>query len=690
MPNKSLSLVVVAAVLAAGAASTAVACSSGAVAVSGGADAGVTPDASVVLPFQADPPAVYVAKVKNILVGLAPTDDEIKTVTADPSSLGGLIDGWMALPQYTQKMETFFELAFQQTQISDVDFSAQMTPIRLANNAFTTPKLLQNARESFARTALALVAEGRPFDETMTTHRLMMTPALMELYAFLDVYQVDDAEKVTDLFAAQHRGLTLTVEAAQGPIPIADTLNPASPSYMHWYDPDVTSAAARSQTECGADPFVYPASARALHLLLYGSIDQHKSAAGTCLTFGGTAVAPQVQPDDFTAWKMVTLRPPAAGETVTPFYDLPALRAATALVLKTPRVGFFTTPAFFANWQTNQSNQMRVTINQALIVATGSFVDGTDPTLPAGTPGLDAVHAAPGTACFSCHATLDPLRSILAATYSWSYHAQNDPSYVAQKGIFAYRGVTAPVANIDDLASQLAHHPLFATAWTEKLCYYVNSAPCAADDPELQRVVGVFESSGHSWNALVHELLASPLTTNVSETRTTATGGEVVAVTRRDHLCAALDARLGLSDVCGLDALNVKKLKSALPPIVSGLPSDGYGRGSSVPVLPNQPTLFFRAGTENICEGVAALVIDPGAPPAGAKRWSSADPGAAIADFVATVMALTPSDPRSAPAAALLSDHFASAVQSGVSATDALRSTFTVACLSPSAIGIGM
>ena len=27
--------------------------------------------------FQADPPAVYVAKVKNILVGLPPTDDEI-------------------------------------------------------------------------------------------------------------------------------------------------------------------------------------------------------------------------------------------------------------------------------------------------------------------------------------------------------------------------------------------------------------------------------------------------------------------------------------------------------------------------------------------------------------------------------------------------------------------------------------
>ena len=73
-------------------------------------------------PFVADPPSVYVAKVKNILVGLPPTDDEVAQVTADPSKLGGLIDAWMLLPQYQQKMMVFFELAFQQTQINALDF----------------------------------------------------------------------------------------------------------------------------------------------------------------------------------------------------------------------------------------------------------------------------------------------------------------------------------------------------------------------------------------------------------------------------------------------------------------------------------------------------------------------------------------------------------------------------------------
>ena len=95
---------------------------------------------------------------------------------------------------------------------------------------------------------------------------------------------------------------------------------------------------------------------------------------------------------------MVTIRAPKAGEAVTPFCDLPSLRTATELVLSIPRTGFFSTPAFFANWQTNTSNQMRVTLNQTLIVALGAAVDGTDSTVTPGNPppGLDTVHAANG------------------------------------------------------------------------------------------------------------------------------------------------------------------------------------------------------------------------------------------------------------------------------------------------------
>src|SRR4051812_33334428 len=81
------------------------------------ADAGAT--------LETVPPAVYVAKVKNVLVGLAPTDDELRAVAADASTLGTVVDGWMKLPRYEEKMMRFFELAFQQTRVGPDDFLDQ-------------------------------------------------------------------------------------------------------------------------------------------------------------------------------------------------------------------------------------------------------------------------------------------------------------------------------------------------------------------------------------------------------------------------------------------------------------------------------------------------------------------------------------------------------------------------------------
>jgi hypothetical protein len=109
-------------------------------------------------------------------------------------------------------------------------------------------------------------------------------------------------------------------------------------------------------------------------------------------------------------------------------------------------------------------------------------------------------------------------------------------------------------------------------------------------------------------------------------------------------------------------------------------------------LLPNLPTLFFRAGLENLCEHVAAQVIDaPAAPGSSASRWSSSDPDTAITAFVSKVMALPASDPRAGPARELLAEHFASAsAQPGITVTQALQSTFVVACLSPSTVSIGL
>jgi hypothetical protein len=161
-------------------------------------------------------------------------------------------------------------------------------------------------------------------------------------------------------------------------------------------------------------------------------------------------------------------------------------------------------------------------------------------------------------------------------------------------------------------------------------------------------------------------------------------GGQVYPVSRRDHLCGALSNRLGITDACGLDVnTTVPKEMKQVQFIARVLPSDAYSRGAEDPLLANDPNLFFRTGMENICAVLAASLIDAGA----TTRWSSASPDAAIADFVHTLMGVGTG--RDATPLAILGEHFQSARAAGLSASDALKSTFVLACLSPSVVGMG-
>src|SRR5262249_16132903 len=159
-------------------------------------------------------------------------------------------------------------------------------------------------------------------------------------YAFLDARMVDDKNRIIDSFATQNPTLSITLEAAQGPIPIAQSLSPSSPNYMHWYSPDVASLN-YPNAGCNTDPVVLPAKASALPLPLSGGVASHNAGGANCPIKTLSASSIQLAPTDFTAWKMVSIRPPRTGEAVTKFYDLPTLRTATELVLKTPRTGFF-------------------------------------------------------------------------------------------------------------------------------------------------------------------------------------------------------------------------------------------------------------------------------------------------------------------------------------------------------------
>ncbi len=86
--------------------------------------------------------------------------------------------------------------------------------------------------------------------------------------------------------------------------------------------------------------------------------------------------------------------------------DLITLRKAKELIVDLPRVGFFTTPAFFATWPTNVNNLARVTTNQSLIVALGRSMNPESATIPLNESGLDEQHA-------------DPRRPATAAIKPW-------------------------------------------------------------------------------------------------------------------------------------------------------------------------------------------------------------------------------------------------------------------------------
>jgi hypothetical protein len=620
------------------------------------------------LPFEAVSPYAYAAKVKTLLTGLAPTDDEVAAVAADPAALRGLVDGWTARPEFRAKMMTFFSNAFQQAQLNGASLSEQFGGRTLRGDGLEP--LLRNVSESFGRTALALVDEGRPLTEAVTTRRFMLTPALLSFLAYFDADHIDDGG---GRGGSERTSFTVVLDGTTV-IPAAQSADPASPNFMRWAPGGPAFAGGPAcQARQGKAPFE-----------LFAYLLGVAPGGGGCAAAGFPA---PVAGDDFTAWRMVTLRQRGPDEAAPPFYDLAALRRADEFALRVPRVGFFSTPGFFANWPSNDSNQLRVTTNQALIVALGQSFDGADSTVPLSQAGLDGEHAAPGTECYGCHQALDPMRQFFARAYTYSYHDQRDPQKRALEGNFAFDGVTAAGRGPDDLAAALAAHPRFAAAWAQKLCYYADSAPCAEDDPEFERVVDVFRRSGHDFKALVRELFSSPLVTGAAHAATFDGRDVVVSIARANHLCDALALRLGLGDFCELAVSTAPAPPAGAPTFARAIPADAYGRGSEVPVTLSDTSLFFQGAVEGLCAAAAERAVDAGE---GARYRSGAPPDEAVADLVRTVMALAASDPRSAPAAAVLRGHYDAARAAGAGPAAALKSTFVLACASPPSVAVGL
>ena len=650
------------------------------------------------VPFEAQPGRFAAAKVKDLLTGLPLEDAELQAVAggATPQVMRGLVDKWMQHPNFREKLMAFFKNAFQQTQLDPTDLDDQLSLTSAGANQTDQRRMLRSVEESFARTAMAIFDENRPFTETVTTSRFMLNVPMMMALAYMDAAPRNDTGGaqtagywLLDKFGRTTFKYTQTTntDPATGvstPIPLEETINPASPNFMKWQyvQPDPAR-----YMPC-MDPITVTGT-NAINSVFRALFGARQSCQGA------PAMPSLFTDEDWNTWRPITIRAPRQGEERTIFWELPKFRdpRTTELVLATPRVGFFTTLAFFANWPTNPSNSYRVTLNQALIVALGRSFDDRSTVVQVAETSVDSQHVQPGTVCFGCHQTLDPMRDFFKQSYSMTYFQQlstlnpRNPPLPAE-GVFSLDG-SPPVRGVGvaTLARGIAEHPSFAPAWVQKLCQVANAAPCKYDDPEFLRLATAFASSKFNLRTLIRELHASPLVTYSARTKTAETDGVVMSIARRDAFCARLSARLGVKDLCNLQAESgLTRIAAQARNLSLGIPGSAYSRADENPVTPHDPNLFFSSATEKICMAVAGQLVESGP----TAVWKVAARDAAIADWIKGIMGVPVLDPMYPRLYEMLERHYQAAIAAKETPAESLRSVFTAACSSPFAVSLGL
>lgn len=583
--------------------------------------------------FEPSSPAVYVSKVKNLMTGQRASLEDIERVHDDPAALAQLAREWVQTPQFESRLQPLLRDALQYSvDLADLEDKIGGLPAY-------QPLIEADLGESFRRTMMRIIEEDRPFTEIATTRRFEVTTFTLAILAYLDA---GEDERKRD-----HLQVREVPPGVPDPIPLSYSVE-----NLIWPLPPEAE-------ECDG---ITRRGDGVLTMLL-----------GRCK--GSISIDdPVFQPGDFEDWRTVELVPAGEDEPEPVFWDVPALRATqTQMEVGMPRVGFLSHPAFLARWETNADNQFRVTTNQALLVMTGHSFEASDATEPLGLDGLDAEHAQPDSACYQCHRALDPMRVFYQNAYDYDYtslgleHGTQTPAYT-------FRGHAEAGGDLYDFADILAANPDFAVAWARKLCFWANSQACDEDDPELQRVAQVFEDSGYSFKTLVVELLTSPLVTGHALTQTHCSRPFLVSITRRDQLCHSLDVRLGGHGLCD---------EGKLSKLVELIPEDRIARGDPAPVQNPVSSAFHAAGVEQLCIQLAQeqVAADGLVPP------DSAD--AVLSLIAEDLMGIPAGSARHDEVIEVLGQHLQQAEQSA-DELDAIRSTFTLGCLSSDLQALGL
>lgn len=626
-------------------------------------------------PFEPQPAKAYVNKIKTLFLGVSADANEIALGEND-AGLATLVDGWMATQAYQQTLMEFFMLAFQ-TSLFDMETINVQVPYGNHGTSAETFML----RESIPRTALDLVMRNRPFNEIANTNRFMVTPRLLSFISLIDQFG-RGTDGNGDYYLGQHPDTTFVFSATGGGTDLDDVTNPKSPNFLkfRWgglkapVDPGscVPDICMQNCGQVTITPgmFTYSRGANIWDMLQGRDFIYYVNGNYCLLPNNGGK--PFVDVPGYNDWRLVTIRTPKPGEEPTPIYDVTTFRKADEVVFRIPRVGFFTSPAFLGQWPTNVNNEARTPINQTMIVGLNRVFDGSDQTMPLDLRSLTKEHAAPNTPCYGCHLTMDPMRQYFLSALGTNYHPQLDEKLKALPGSWAQQGVTATGGGLQQLGDQIASDPGFAQAWVMKSCAWVNSAPCDERDPEIARIAKNFSGSQFNFNAMMRDLLLSPLTTYKTTTLTATQRGQAPTMARRNQLCRIFAARSGVGDACNTPEVSR---------LLSGFPVDGFSRATTLLAQPRSPSLVTRVVTENICSYLSLAAVD------NRGAFSSQNPKLCIDGIMRQLMGLQPdAEPE---VLNLLTTHFDGAKALGLSATDAMRSTFVLACMSPQVITIG-
>ena len=395
---------------------------------------------------------------------------------------------------------------------------------------------------------------------------------------------------------------------------------------------------------------------------------------------------------DFADWRTIHFSQANDQDSPQPYTNLGyyrELKDGDSTPLYVPQVGFFSSLPFKLQWATNNGNVFRVTINQTLLAALGATFEVADRTKQTVFTNLADSHSDPNTACYSCHKLMDPMIAVFENSMGLEYRGGTRKGVSSDvRAAFAFQGVSQEVTSMDDYAKLIATHPLFATAWTQKACTYFNSQSCDEEDPEFQRIAGVFQDSNYNLKTLVREVLASPLTTRTESFESATKAHQLISIRRSFQLCKSINSRVN----SWLDARKIETSHQACrshDSLLGSIASDAVLRGAVELSQPASITAIQIKAYETFCYQVGAELIDvKGDRPVIFQRGKEKP---VIAEIIEHIVSIPRDDERFETYQQSLEKLFSTATKDlDLPERDALRHVFAFACSSPDFMGVGL